>query len=283
MTSIKPDMRDIPALQDSHIESLLSDYLTDKPPRVWSLLVTLFGDLAQETDTQLSNAFLITIFDRIGIKPDALRVALFRLRKENWIATTRIGRNSLHALTQWGRAECLRANPRIYGNPLPQKNAYLILANPANRLDRDMDSSFHIGAHTYIANMPIIDKSEQNTQNILEIALLEGRPIPSWISDRLCPPELVSASIAFQARLARLKTMLHASADYSPLQIALLRGLIVHDWRRIVLKLPALPAFLFPADLQIEACQTLVHKLLKQLARPSPQHLDESLKQRSEC
>ena len=50
--------------------------------RVWSIIVSLFGDLAQKTGDQISGTTLTQIITPMGIKPEAIRVALHRLRKE---------------------------------------------------------------------------------------------------------------------------------------------------------------------------------------------------------
>jgi len=48
--------------------------------RVWSLVVTIFGDLAQGTGDTLSMQTLARITEPLGVKPEALRVALHRLK-----------------------------------------------------------------------------------------------------------------------------------------------------------------------------------------------------------
>ncbi|MEP5760757.1 MAG: PaaX family transcriptional regulator C-terminal domain-containing protein [Litoreibacter sp.] len=51
----------------------------------------------------------------------------------------------------------------------------------------------------------------------------------------------------------------------SNLEIAALRILIVHGWRRIVLRTPALPDFVFPDHWAGPACRDHVARLLTQL------------------
>jgi phenylacetic acid degradation operon negative regulatory protein len=90
---------------------------TLKNQRVWSLLVTVFGDLAQNDGDVIEGPVLSVLMSDIGIKAEATRVALHRLRNDGWINSVKSGRNSLHSLTASGRQESSAASPRIYGHP----------------------------------------------------------------------------------------------------------------------------------------------------------------------
>ena len=52
------------------------------PVKVWSLLVTIFGDLSEAHGGFLTSRQLNGLFDAFDIQSGALRVALHRLRKE---------------------------------------------------------------------------------------------------------------------------------------------------------------------------------------------------------
>ncbi len=69
------------------------DILTALPtPRVWSMMVTIFGDLAQAPRDRIDGPLLTRLTDGMGIKPEAVRVALHRLRNEDWITSVKSGR-----------------------------------------------------------------------------------------------------------------------------------------------------------------------------------------------
>ena len=98
-----------------------------QPPLVWSLLVSVFGDLAASEDTELSSGALGLITQTIGIKPEATRVALHRLRKDGWLESRRTGRTSVYFLTEHGRAETMTASPRIYSEHALERAAWLVV------------------------------------------------------------------------------------------------------------------------------------------------------------
>ena len=54
-----------------------------------------------------------------------------------------------------------------------------------------------------------------------------------------------------------------------PLEASALRMLTVHAWRRIALRLPRLPAELWPDGWEGEVCRADVHRLLGRLPRPA--------------
>ncbi|MEZ5825592.1 MAG: hypothetical protein R3C97_12900 [Geminicoccaceae bacterium] len=92
-------------------------------PRVWSLLVTVFGELARAPDACIGGPLVNELCGLIGIKPAATRVALHRLRKDGWIDSRRTGKTSAHFLTEKGLASSIEASPRIYATGLPCEQA----------------------------------------------------------------------------------------------------------------------------------------------------------------
>ena len=73
---------------------MIDDLLKLGEVKVWSVLVTLFGDLAPGQTDHLAGPDVSRLVERLAIKPEALRVALHRLRKDNWIESSKSGRIS---------------------------------------------------------------------------------------------------------------------------------------------------------------------------------------------
>src|SRR6056297_2701614 len=96
------------------------------PPRTWSVLVTIFGDLARAPDDEIGSPVLARMGEAMGLSPEAVRTALHRLHKEGWLERRRDGRHSLYGLSPRGRAESDAAGPRIYG-PEPAARAFVVL------------------------------------------------------------------------------------------------------------------------------------------------------------
>lgn len=228
----------------------------DTPPRVWSLLVTIFGDLAQAPGAQISGRALSVLCDAIGIKPAALRVALHRLRKDGWIESHRAGRHGFHTLTAMGRAQSAAATPHIYGQPSPGEDAWLTVAL---RSGAGGDSSSDT---VWVAPNVGVSATRCDRADTLSTRLEPSNSLPDWMSDKICSPDMVRHAALFADRLDACIGLLSGRAAVSPLDIAVLRILVVHGWRRIVLKVPGLPAHVFPEGWAGERCRARVRQIL---------------------
>ncbi|WP_305971970.1 MULTISPECIES: PaaX family transcriptional regulator C-terminal domain-containing protein [unclassified Mameliella] len=247
-------------MDSTAFEAAVSDLRGEIPPRVWSLLVTVFGDLAQD-GSALPGTVLGEIMNRVGIKPEAMRVALHRLRKDGWIESERAGRSSLYRLTAEGRAQTVAASPRIYAADPPANAAFLVLTDPASPLEWTRNDVW-VTPHAVLTAHPPAGAEAFATP------IDPDRPLPRWMRDKTCDATTVSLSADLAARLTRAEAALEAAGAPDPLQTAALRVLIVHSWRRIVLKVPELPDFVLPADWAGPACRAGTARLLRRLPAP---------------
>ncbi|GAB4533650.1 MAG: hypothetical protein Tsb0024_03100 [Ruegeria sp.] len=244
--------------------------------RVWSIIVSLFGDMAQERGAKISGGALGRIIEPMGIKPEAIRVALHRLRKDGWIESDRVGRVSMHFLTEYGRTQSARVTPRIYArDPAPDTPLHLLIAEDGTgtRLLEDILLSHDytpIGRNAALGpGAPPVDQDE------LLILEVTARSVPRWVHEKLFPPELRTACRSLHEAVRHVSQGRPASWEPTACQIATLRTLIVHRWRRVVLRLPDLPEGFCPPDWTGPACRAQVFRLLDQLPRPLPADLND--------
>ena len=240
--------------------------------RVWSIIVSLFGDLAQQPTDRISGSALTRIITPMGIKPEAIRVALHRLRKDGWIESTRSGRASIHYLTQYGRSQSAAVTPRIYTRaPVISTDWHALIADDsAGQATLDevllLPNYVTVTRNTVLGHGPL----PQNQEELLGLEL-RGVSVPDWLKARIFPSDLTSACQALRTALQAIPSV---PADLCPLQIASLRTLIVHRWRRVVLRHPDLPGVFYPNDWPGQDCRKMVFDLLDQLPRPTTLDLD---------
>ncbi len=215
-----------------------------QPPRVWSLLVTVFGDLAQEEDAEISAALLGEVTERLGVKPEAMRVALHRLRKDGWILSRREGRASLYRLTDQARAETRAASTRIYDITDPPDRAWIIIAKPGTAPDWAANGK-QVG--------PTLFMTPQKVEMPGCMTCPMEMPPPAWVSERLVEPATVALTGAIEATLASL-----SKETLAPVEIAALRVAVIHAWRRVVLRVPDLPDAVFPEGWRGPGCRAAV-------------------------
>ena len=228
--------------------------------RVWSLMISLFGDLAQGEGDVIAGPVLSQIMAGLGVKPEAARVALHRLRNDGWITTNKVGRISHHSLTAKGRVESAAASPRIYAQPDAGPQDWQMVLLP------DTKTPLPAG---FIALQPRLCVGPAGA-TIPDNALpLQGGPAPDWLKQELSPDGLAQDYEKLHTALKALAGTLPPPDHLSASDTALLRCLIVHNWRRLVLKHPALPTALINTSSHAHQSHILVADLLNRLQRPT--------------
>ncbi len=242
--------------------------LQQNDQRVWSLIVTLFGDMAQGTDDRISATQLAKITEILGIKPEATRVALHRLRKDGWLISEKSGRNSRYGLSETGRRQSASASARIYGNSLPESGNWHVLILPSGPLTTRNAMAKPLLENGYIAlnTSVLLGSGPVPKQNEFLVLAGGNTPVPDWVSQQIFPKTMSADITGFSKRLQEAQQYL--TIDFTPLETVVLRVLIVHHWRKIVLRFPEMPHELQPENWPEPECRALVHKILQQLKRP---------------
>ena len=233
--------------------------------RVWSLLVTVFGDLAQNEGDVIEGPVVSTLMADIGVKPEATRVALHRLRNDDWIASLKKGRTSQHSLTAHGRRESAAANPRIYNFPKqsPEKWQLVILENASTQTRTSMEC---LGFAPF---MPRVYLGASNANAPHDAVVLMPKVVPTWLAAQFEPKGLLQDYAALHHALLGIRQALGDTDPLTARDPAVLRCLIVHSWRRLVLKHPDLPRALYSESWRGHECRQLVSDLLIRLPKPN--------------
>lgn len=246
-------------MKTEEFRQLVAIFNHGQTPRVWSFLVTVFGELTQGQDVQISGAMLSTICAEIGIKPEAMRVALHRLRKNGWINSQKSGRTSDYFLTSHGLEETLKARPIIYAAAPPSDQTWLCICN--NGLQKP-DGVVSIGAQSFITSTRPTDPG------LFIVDLNRDDILPDWMLEKICDQESLTEAASLANKLRDLIGVLNSNVSLTPLQTAVLRILIVHSWRRIVLKVPALPDYIFGPNWAGKYCRTTCQEILVRFPKP---------------
>lgn len=233
--------------------------------RVWSVLVSVFGDLARHEGEGIDGPVLTALMAEAQIKPEATRVALHRLRNDDWITSTKSGRTSHHSLTPTGRRLSLAASARIYRAPEETAQGWqLVLLETATSESREQMEA--LGFAPLAPRLYIGARTSQAPAGTLA---LPAGAAPAWLGAQFEPKDLSQDYAALHERLVALDTLRLNATTLSPVQIGVLRSLIVHGWRRLVLKHPDLPPQVFSDAWRGHDCRVLVTRLLDRLPRPT--------------
>lgn len=259
-------------MQSTSFNTIVGHLTLGQSPRVWSLLISVFGDLAQKEGAKISGSLLRQLTEKIGIKPEAMRVAIHRLRKEGWIDSERNGRTSVYFLTPWGRAQSAQATPRIYASGPPAEHAWLVMFNPA----KSSQSEDAAGGAWVSSNVLITSREPASGQAFISHLNLQTT-VPEWMSGKVCEGPMLRMSQDFSVALDKVTRHLTSGPTPRPVEIAALRVLLVHGWRRIVLKTPILPDHVFPPTWHGLQCRAIVATLLAEYPNPGLDALESAI------
>jgi len=266
-----------------------------------TLLVTIFGDSVRPHGGEIWTGSLVRLVEPLAISERLVRTSLNRLAGEGLLATRRAGRRSFYSVTPAADREFASVEDRIYhrardawdgrwtivaetgGLPAPVRNELRqrlgwlgfsalspgVQICPADRsaavgaLLEDLDAGGGVAAFRGSANGSGLDDRAlaRRTSNLDVLTpayetflarfgpLANGAPGPPAPEAHQGPPD-VDAETAF-----------------------LTRTLLLHDWRRIVLREPALPAELWPDTWVGDAAYDVAAAAYRRLSPAAEAHL----------
>ena len=252
-----------------------------RPLRVWSLIVTVFGDAVAPRGGELAVSSLTEIMEGFGIAGGAVRTALSRLDQDGLIERRRTGRNSFARLTPSAMAEFAAASERIYaaqGPAWPGRWTVAVLpAEPgeaaAARRTLEQAGFRTLGGMAMIApTLPGVHADE--TPGVM---LLDGTVEPGStfeLARRIYP--IHAATAEFQRLIADFTPVADAleRAANAPFDLLLARLALIHDYRRIVLRFPPMPDALTPDDWPGKAARALAAGIYAGVREGSEAFLD---------
>jgi phenylacetic acid degradation operon negative regulatory protein len=245
--------------KSSNQPDVLAPLLAFGDLKVWSVLATILGDLAAQKGTSIPGPSLSTLTTRMGIRPEALRVALYRLRKDGWIVSHKVGRISHYALSDHGRHETVAAQNRIYAPELPRISHWFLALLPTNAPAPPDQPHIPLGRNAYLMPKPPLGLADTL------IAELTTTALPDWVREAALPPATLGAYLAWKDTLGQLPSNL---AALDPGDQLALRILALHHWRRIVLRHNALADATLAKDWVGAACRSRMAAILDAIPRP---------------
>lgn len=234
----------MPAIADR----LLDQFHARTPIRTGSLIVTLFGDAIVPRGGRLSLASLVEIMAAFRIGDGLVRTALSRLVAEGLFERWKIGRTSHYRLSGRGRETFAGATHRIYDAPArPWRGAFdlVILEGTEQRAAlRPVLESRGYGALTPdVLIAPQVGGAADDAPALHLVAAAHHPDDARLMAEKAWPIAAIAAR--YERFIANLDEPgpLTALGDLDAL---VTRTLLIHDYRRIVLRDPLLPVELLP-------------------------------------
>ncbi len=255
------------AARENSVDTVIHSLVDGEPIKVWSWLTTIFGDMAQQEGDELSGSVLGALTESIGIRPQAMRVALHRLRKDGWIVARKEGRNSFYRLTESALVETHAASARIYAAQVNSVDDWylLVTAGPSTDL-AIIQTQLRDGSLVKIADSTFLGFGSRPDVDEAVINLdIRFEDIPDWVVQKVATVEITDAYVRLETLLNAIETQ---GDPITVLQRTTLRLLTLHHWRRTVLRCPAIVEMLAGEGWIGATCRQRSIQLLDTLHRP---------------
>jgi phenylacetic acid degradation operon negative regulatory protein len=267
---------------DATLDRLIARLHGRGRPRVWSLVVTVFGDAIVPRGGRVALVALQDVMGRLRIEAGALRTAMSRLAADRWVIRERDGRNSFYRLAEEGRHAFDLATRRIYAAGPPVWNGAWTVAiappdvSPELRGKMEEAGFLRVGGGVYLR--PQTRDAADPADALAGMLVIHGSSAEHPEAMRMLWPggEVAAAYRGFIDAHRPLLEALKRGAALRPLDAMAARTILLHNWRRIVLRDLGLPLSLLPKDWPGETARSLVRDIYAGLAEPSEAWLSES-------
>lgn len=287
----------------SLIQSRLDRFRQQKRVRAGSLILTVFGDSVLPRGGRIWLGSLIRLLEPLDLKERLVRTSVFRLSKDQWLRAETIGRRAEYVLTNQGRQLIDEASRHIYASyaPLWDRRWRLIMTvgdldpalrekvhkslfwhgfgllgwdcfvHPSAELPAVLDSLIAEGLSPALgALLPMFAADARSAQTASDVELVRR----AW--------DLGGMAEAYSQFIAVYQPILDELQHEHPVETSdedtfLLKTLLIHDYRHLLLRDPQLPDVLLPSDWPAQKVRLLCKALYKRLEPGAKRHLDAGL------
>ena len=261
-----------------------------------SVLVTILGDSVLPVTKTLWLSSRFELAAPFGFSERLVRTSMFRLVSEGWVSNERIGRRSRYSLTLLAVGESTDADRRIYSpDPTDWDGSWtfavldtpLLPAAERDKIGRHLRwHGFVALGRSLLASPSVTVPSLRELLRLVEPAAavpigraelddLEGLVDEDFFADAFRTAETESAYRDFLVRYEPWQRRdLEAAA---PADAFALRTMLVHEFRRIRLRVPDVPAELLPPHWIGARAYDLAADLYRRLSPPTSRALSEIL------
>ncbi|MDC5253968.1 phenylacetic acid degradation operon negative regulatory protein PaaX [Acinetobacter baumannii] len=277
------------------IQQIIDSVVKNETLSGTSLISTIFGDSVLHRGGNISLASLIQLLELFGFNDRAVRTSVFRLVKNDWLCSDKIGRTSFYRITDSSRSTYLQAEQRIYNGQMKEWDHYwdLILMSSLDTenkalLKKELEWLGFANISTNLMAYPgcnrielqrlLVDLNMSEQVVVFKAETLQlfnnsvdtiGRMLrTNWPIDELRQRYLQFLDIFREIGVL----LMQENEQLEPVQAFQIRTLLIHYYRRILLKDPALPLELLPTDWPAISARTLSMNIYKKVFEPADEY-----------
>jgi phenylacetic acid degradation operon negative regulatory protein len=275
---------------------LVARFRRQRPLRGGSLIVTLFGDAIMPRGGAVALGSLIDLTAPFGLNERLVRTATARLVHDGWLEGRREGKLSEYRLSKNGRERFAEATKRIYSEPDTQWSGRwtLMVVPPMRAAERRAireelvwrgfgEISASVFAHPEFDSRTL--RSQRRSAGLLSKVIA----FDAALAADDAPQQLVhlgwdldDLGIRYQRfvkRFGSIAAELERRREIQPADCFLVRTLLIHEYRRLHLRDPLLPAQLLRDNWPGAQAAALCRDIYARVFAPSEIHLSRVAKQ----
>ena len=282
------------------LQTWLAEFFARETLRANSLIITVYGDAIAPHGGVAGLSSLIKLMEPFGLNARMVRTSVFRLSKEDWLSVEQVGRKSFYGLTQSGLRRIEHATHRIYdqANHQWQGDWNLVLLGD-NALDKKQHAflrsellwqGYGLIAPGVLARpdaevktlIEILDDAKATDKIVAlkaqSLSAINHQPLMKLV--RQCW-NLEAVEHHYQYFLRQFTPILRLLKKSSALEAQdyfLARTILIHEYRRVMLRDPQLPPQLLPKNWHGGQARELAKNIYMLTLEGSEEHLISVLK-----
>lgn len=278
---------------DHNLAAATARLLADLNPRARSLIVTVFGDAIAPRGGEIWLGDLIALMAPFGLSERLVRTCANRLAHEGWLDSRASGRRSYYRLTRRGEAVFAAAAKRIYArHGRPWDGTWLLvhlIGDIAAGKRKDLRTELTWQGFGWLSPSVFIRPNTSATTSAELARRLPGGDNTLLFTARLLPGEETTSAAAvaanawdlrrlnddYESLLARFSPWSDVAPEHGA-DSFVLRILLIHEYRRILLRDPVLPDELLPPQWAGKRARQLTARIYLAIAAQAEDWLDRT-------
>jgi phenylacetic acid degradation operon negative regulatory protein len=252
-----------------------------EPSRTGSLIITFYGDAILPRGGSVWLGTLLKFLELLDTDGGVVRTAVSRLAADGWLEREKLGRKSFYRLAPGGRDRFEAAVEHVY-NPHPSAwDGRLELLLIDNGADRDAARAALIEAGfgnpmpgVWVAPAGVAVPEAARNAIRLEVAA-DNAMGQRLIGLSWSLPQIADSYRDFLKTFAPLRDWVAGAGRVDPADAMLARILLIHHYRRVILRDPLLPAALLPDGWPAAEARAFCGEVYRALLPASERWLDE--------
>lgn len=283
------------SMKSRYVSQWIATFLSERPMRANSLIITVYGDSIAPHGGSVWLGSFINLVKPLGINDRLVRTSVFRLSKDSWLTSEHIGRRSYYGLTATGRRRFEHAYRRIYFQPKVRWEGdwQIVLTSGGDLTPTQRDEvrkelqwegfgliSPNVLAHPSANLEPLLDILQSNDVQDKVVVLrakslgaLVNKPTRELVRDCWNLDLIADDYKRFADRFRPVLKAFKSAEQLDPEQCFVVRTLLMHEFRRTLLRDPQLPEQLLPHDWPGSIARQLCHELYVLTQKEAENHL----------